>query len=141
MVCTSLTSVTIPNSVTSIGGEAFHSCTSLTSVTIPDSVTSIGNGAFYDCANLTNICVTNRQCLLRQQGRSPVRQGRDSAYSVPGRESRCLHDPRWRRYNQAMGVRGLSRLTGVTIPASVTSIGTAPLRLHRPHYHLRGFRQ
>ena len=38
---TTLTSVTIPNSVTSIGGGAFVGCTSLTSITIPNSVTSI----------------------------------------------------------------------------------------------------
>lgn len=45
--CTSLTSVTIPDSVTSIGRYAFAWCTSLTSVTIPDSVTSIGRYAFF----------------------------------------------------------------------------------------------
>ena len=37
--CSSLTSVTIPNSVTSIGGYAFEWCSGLTSVTIPNSVT------------------------------------------------------------------------------------------------------
>ena len=42
----SLTSITIPNSVTSIGGDAFAYCTGLTSVTIPNSVTSIGERAF-----------------------------------------------------------------------------------------------
>ena len=47
--CTSLTSVTIPNSVTEIGWSAFLGCTSLKSITIPDSVTSIGSGAFKDC--------------------------------------------------------------------------------------------
>ena len=55
--CTSLTSITIPSSVTSIGNYAFESCTSLTSITIPSSVTSIGNYAFYRCTNLTSINV------------------------------------------------------------------------------------
>ena len=41
--CSSLTSITIPNSVTNIGFLAFGGCTSLTSVTIPNSVTSIGD--------------------------------------------------------------------------------------------------
>ena len=46
--CTGLTSVTIPNSVTSIEG-AFSGCTGLTSVTIPNSVTSIEGSAFQYC--------------------------------------------------------------------------------------------
>lgn len=53
--CTSLTSVTIPSSVTSIGGSVFSGCSRLTSVTIPDSVTSIGNWAFEGCTQLTSI--------------------------------------------------------------------------------------
>ena len=57
--CTSLTSVTIPDSVTSIGGSAFYGCTSLTSVTIPDSVTSIGSYAFFNCSSLTSITIPN----------------------------------------------------------------------------------
>ena len=50
--CTSLTSITIPDSVTTIGYEAFRCCYKLTSVTIPDSVTTIGNSAFYICNSL-----------------------------------------------------------------------------------------
>ena len=46
---------TIPNSVTSIGDDAFSNCKSLTSVTIPDSVTSIGEWAFFGCSSLTDV--------------------------------------------------------------------------------------
>ncbi|MGN0636162.1 MAG: leucine-rich repeat domain-containing protein, partial [Acutalibacteraceae bacterium] len=52
-----LTEYTIPDSVTSIEGDAFSHCTNLTSVTIPDSVTSIGDYAFYWCKGLTNVTI------------------------------------------------------------------------------------
>ncbi len=57
--CTGLTSITIPDSVTSIGGYAFYGCTSLTSITIPDSVTSIDYDAFSGCTGLTNVTIGN----------------------------------------------------------------------------------
>ena len=57
--CKSLTSVTIPNSVTSIGDYAFCWCSSLTSVTIPNSVTSIGEDAFSWCSSLTSVTIPN----------------------------------------------------------------------------------
>jgi len=53
----SVTSVTIPNSVTIIGNEAFCYFTGLTNITIPSSVTSIGQYAFYGCTSLTNITI------------------------------------------------------------------------------------
>ena len=55
--CSSLTSITIPESVTSIGNNAFAICTGLTSITIPESVTSIGNNAFAICTGLTSITI------------------------------------------------------------------------------------
>ena len=53
--CSSLTSVVIPDSVTSIGIYAFSYCSTLTSVTIGNSVTSIGDYAFDNCHSFTSI--------------------------------------------------------------------------------------
>ena len=53
-----LQSLTIPNSVTSIGGCAFYDCSSLTSVTIGNSVTSIGGSAFSYCSAISDITIT-----------------------------------------------------------------------------------
>jgi uncharacterized repeat protein (TIGR02543 family) len=86
--CGGLTSVTIGNSVTSIGNSAFHDCDGLTSVTIPNSVTSIGNQAFYSCGRLTSVTI----------GNSVTSIGANAFYFC-------------------------SSLTSVTIPNSVTSIG------------------
>lgn len=55
--CSSLTSVTIPDSVTSIGTSTFEYCRNLTSVTIPDSVESIGEQAFSYCRGLTSVTI------------------------------------------------------------------------------------
>ena len=62
--CKNLTNVTIPNSVTSIGSGAFAYCESLTSITIPDSVTSIGEYAFYGCDSLTSITIGNSVTVI-----------------------------------------------------------------------------
>ena len=57
--CSGLTSVTIPNSVTSIGGSAFSGCSGLTSITIPDSVTYISSYAFKGCSGLSSVTIGN----------------------------------------------------------------------------------
>ncbi|MBO7134071.1 MAG: leucine-rich repeat domain-containing protein [Bacteroidales bacterium] len=56
--CENLTSITIPNSVTSIGEGAFNYC-GLTYITIPKSVTSIGNKTFAECYNLKSVNIPN----------------------------------------------------------------------------------
>ena len=55
--CSSLTEVTIPKSVTSIGEYAFGYCSSLTKVIIPEGVTSIGKGAFGACSSLMEVTI------------------------------------------------------------------------------------
>ncbi|MCR4799770.1 MAG: leucine-rich repeat protein [Bacteroidales bacterium] len=57
--CKSLTSISIPNRITSIGEEAFLFCEGLASITIPNSVTSIGDRAFSNCESLTSISIPN----------------------------------------------------------------------------------
>jgi hypothetical protein len=86
--CTSLASVTIPNSVKSIGSRAFSGCTSLTSVTIPNSITSIGDYAFSGCTSLAKVTIGSGVTYI----------GRDA-------------------------FNGCTSLESITIPKSVTSIG------------------
>ena len=65
--CSSLTSVTIPNSVTTIGHNAFEGCSSLTSVTIPNSVTLIDEGVFSGCTSLTSVTIPNSVEIIYDQ--------------------------------------------------------------------------
>ena len=58
--CSNLTSVSLPSTLTSIGGSAFSYCRSLTSVSLPSTLTSIGKGAFQDCYSLTSITIPEK---------------------------------------------------------------------------------
>ena len=55
--CRGLTSLNLPDGITSIGYCAFYGCSGLTSLTIPAGITSIGSGAFYDCSGLTSLTI------------------------------------------------------------------------------------
>ncbi len=64
--CTGLTEITIPNSVTSIGNYAFSGCTGLTEIIIPNNVTTIGQYAFWKCSNLVRIIIPNSVTSIGQ---------------------------------------------------------------------------
>ena len=88
--CQSLTRINIPDSMTSIGDNAFRNCESLTCINLPDSVTSIGNSAFCGCESLTCINIP------------------DSVTSI-GNSAFC----------------GCESLTSINIPDRVPSIGNS----------------
>ena len=106
-----ITELTIPNSVTSIGGYAFCGCKGLTSITIPNSVTSIGASAFRGCSGLTSITIPNSVTSIEMYtfcnctGLTSVTIG-NSVTSIG-----------WYAF------KGCKGLTSITIPNSVTSIG------------------
>lgn len=58
---TSLQSIVIPDSVTVIGDEAFWGCSSLQSIVIPNSVTKIGDWAFCSCRSLQSVVITTQE--------------------------------------------------------------------------------
>ena len=109
--CTGLTSVVIPNSVTTIGYRAFYNCTGLTSVTIPNSVTSIGNSAFYNCTNLTSVVIPNSVTTI----------GWSAFEGCTGLTSIVI--PNSVTTIGFYAFRGCTGLTSIVIPNSVTTIG------------------
>jgi len=121
LYCPKLTGITIPNSVTSIGEGAFENCTKLTGITIPNSVISIGNSAFGSCTNLTAINVdsgntnysSDNGVLYNKTKTTLVAYlpGKSGAFTIP---------------NSVTSIGGWAfssciKLTGITIPNSVTS--------------------
>ena len=108
--CSNLTSVTIPNSVTSIDSEAFSECRNLTSVTIPNSVTSIGNNAFYNCYGLSSVTIPNSVTSI----------GKLAFFNCFGLTSLTMSSNVTSIGNYAFGE--CKKLTTITIPKSVTSI-------------------
>ena len=119
--CDSLTSINIPNSVTSIGNFAFWSCDSLTSITIPNSVTSIGGSAFGGCAGLTSIIVElgNSEYDSRNNCNAIIETSTNKL--IAGCKNTVIPNSVTSIEDRAFyGCRGL---TSITIPNSVTSIG------------------
>jgi len=110
--CSSLTSITISNSVTSIGQFAFFRCSGLTSINIPNSVTSIGISAFSNCTGLTSVSIPN----------SVISIGDGAFDCCKGITSITIGNSVITIGNYA--IRSCSKLTSINIPNSVISIGS-----------------
>ena len=120
-----LTSVTIPESVTSIRLGAFFGCNSLTSITIPKSVVSIGDLALADCANLSNIYADEENTVYTSVDGILFNKEKTTLAIYPsGRKNTSYRIPGGVTSIGDYAFDGCG-LTSVTIPGSVTSIGSS----------------
>ena len=148
--CSSLTSITIPESVTSIGAHAFWGCIGLTSITIPKGVTSIGDSAFDGCSGLTSINVAEENNeyasfdgVLYNKNKTDIiycPKGKTSVMIFEGATSICdyvfyncgsltsITIPEGVTSIGSYAFYGCSSLTSITIPEGVTSIGNSVFR-------------
>lgn len=113
--CTSLVSIDIPNSITTIGWYAFENCRSLISITIPNSVERIGNYVFLGCTSLTSIIWNAQNCSSYDS--NMFRRIAPQITSITfGNKVETI--PICLCY-------GMQKLTAITIPESVTHIGSS----------------
>ena len=118
----SLVSITLNEGLTSIGATAFQHCGSLESIEIPNTVTTMGGGVFHDCKKIKSIKLSNSLKSL------PSKQSEHSNFIPTGMFSHC------KSLNELIIPNGVtdigewafvdcSSLTSLTIPSSVTTVG------------------
>ena len=133
--CSGITSITIPDGVTSIGADAFRSCKGFKSVILPDSVTDIGENAFAFCSRLQNIVLPKN--LKSIQERTFEECSSLSKIIIPNGVSSVGNFAFWNCVNltsvtllegiTSIGLCAFNRcksLSNITIPEGVTSIGS-----------------
>lgn len=117
--CIYLTSITLPNELTSIGNLAFYNCSSLTSIEIPSSVTFIGGVVFLKCSAIEKITVAEGNTIYKSENNCLIEIATNTL--ILGCKNSII--PSWVTSIGGSAFSGCSGLTSIEIPNSVTSIG------------------
>ena len=114
--CSALTSVSLPDGLTSIGNAAFANCTSLTGITLPDGLTTIGERTFEYCSSLATVSIGSGVTTIGNSAFS-------NCTSLTG-----ITLPEGLTTIGSSAFFNCTSLTGITIPNTVTSIGEAAFK-------------
>ncbi len=109
--CTNLTTVTVPNTLSTLGGSAFEGCSSLTNFSIPTELRSIEPNAFSLCSSLTYLTIPDRVVSI----------GNSSFFGCVGLTGASL--PKSVNFIGEEAFGGCIHLTSMTIPEGVTNLG------------------
>ncbi len=121
--CRSLANIAIPNSVALIGAHAFGSCSQITKIILPDSITSIGVGAFGSCSELTIIEVSATNTVYQTiDGNLYSKDGTVLIQYAIGKNETSFTIPSTVTSIGSSAFSGCSRLASINIPDSVTTI-------------------
>lgn len=105
-----ISSLTIPNSVTSMGTYTFSLCPNLTSATLPAGITKLPTGTFYGCSSLTSYEIPSSVTVIE-----------DEAFAYSGLESIVIPEDCYLLCDRSFV--GCTDLLSVTLPASMQAIG------------------
>lgn len=124
--CTSITSITIPEGVTTIDRYAFINCTSLKSVTLPSSLTDIGYMAFYGCTNIESVFIPDLKawCSIKvDEWSTPLNGANGTDLYINNVLAENIVIPDDVTEVAECAFYGCASIETITIPESVTSVG------------------
>ena len=128
--CSGLTSLTLPAGITEIGDGAFYGCSGLTSLTLPAGITEIGYGAFNGCSGLKEVrfCINDNLDTYLTKGHPYINVDCGIKYYINDKEITSIEIPSNVTTLGDCVFQGCSGLTSLTLPAGITSIGSFAFR-------------
>lgn len=126
----SLSSVTLPSTITRIEYNAFYRCSSLTQITIPSSVNFIGSQAFNNCSGLTKVNITNLAAWLGIQFANETANPLKQAHVLTLNNSTLSNQtiPNSITQIKQYAMVGCTSITSVTLHDNVTSVGVGAFK-------------